>query len=455
MSIAQLEHITRPLQNGGKVVVLNLGAEINPEADAMLQALHSRSTGGIDHHLKVLTRDGPERFMSTYYVGYGHRSIGDCGSCTIFIEGVSMLAAKAIQDWRLYSGQEASTRYIDFASQHFMNPLEITEGQKILERWRKFYIQGLEDMVSVLKERFPVKYGESELRYNKAIKARAFDIVRGFLPAAATTNLAWHTNLRQAADHLALLRHHPLEEVVAIAKAGESAVTEAFPNSFDFDKDRNHTETEEYNHWIMGCEYYFTYPDCPNFCVRRSTVEEQHLALHYRQIMARRPPRTELPHHIAECGDVSFDFLLDFGSFRDIQRHRAVSQRMPLLVPDHGFDEWYLEQLPDKLRNKARILIADQQRATEQLSMSKEVAQYYQPMGYKLPNRVTGDLRALVYLVELRASSVVHPTLSIKAVQMAKALKKMFGQYGLVLHLDPNPGRFNVTRGDHDIVRKE
>ena len=61
--------------------------------------------------------------MSQFYVGYGHKSIGDCGSITIFIEGCSMLAAKAIQDTKLYNGQEASTRYIDFSQQAMINPL--------------------------------------------------------------------------------------------------------------------------------------------------------------------------------------------------------------------------------------------------------------------------------------------------------------------------------------------
>ena len=71
--------------------------------------------------LKILEEKGADDFMSKFYVGYGHKSIGDCGSCTIFIEGVSMLAAKAIQDSKLYNGQEASTRYIDFSNQKMIN----------------------------------------------------------------------------------------------------------------------------------------------------------------------------------------------------------------------------------------------------------------------------------------------------------------------------------------------
>ena len=44
-----------------------------------------------------------------------------------------MLAAKAIQDWPLYSGQEASTRYMDFSNATFANPLNNEAGEQIQE----------------------------------------------------------------------------------------------------------------------------------------------------------------------------------------------------------------------------------------------------------------------------------------------------------------------------------
>ena len=66
--------------------------------------------------------------------------------------------------------------------------------------------------------KYPRQAEENEAVYAKAIKARGFDIMRGFLPAGITTQLSWHTNLRQAWDHLALLRYHPLEEVKTIAE---------------------------------------------------------------------------------------------------------------------------------------------------------------------------------------------------------------------------------------------
>lgn len=450
MSIKQLVHVTRELPGGGFVLVLNTGAEINPEAEAMLQALHSRSIGGIRSHLEVLRERGAEKFMSTYYVGYGHKSIGDCGSCTVFVEGVSMLVAKAIQDWPLYAGQEASTRYIDFANQPFLDPVGTTASKEVLEAMRAFYLRGVDEMIAALKERHPREPEEKESVYDKAIRARAFDIMRGFLPAGATTNVAWHSNLRQVADKLLELRHHPLDEVRAVATAIESAVLEAFPNSFTA---KRYEATEVYNA-AQAKRYYYTCSNPPDFEMTRNNVAYG-LLREYRDEMELRPEKTELPKRMNECGTATFEFLLDFGSFRDVQRHRAVTQRMPLLVMNHGVHPWYLEQLTPSLHEQARVFFRWHTTTVGAFDASKELLQYYIPMGYALPNRLTGALPGLVYLIELRSTRFVHPTLRIRAQQMGKKLLKQFGDFGLILHFDETEDRFDTGRGKHDIVKKD
>ncbi len=90
---------------------------LTPEDMAMLQALYSRDPRSVIVHMEKVQKSGSGNFMGQFYVNYGHKSIGDCGSTTMFIEDVSMLVAKAIQDWALYSGQEASTRYLDMSKQ--------------------------------------------------------------------------------------------------------------------------------------------------------------------------------------------------------------------------------------------------------------------------------------------------------------------------------------------------
>lgn len=453
-TIDQLKHHEVKLESGGKIVVLDSGAVLTAEMTAMLQALHSRSTAGIDGHLEVLAERGPDKFMSTYYVQYGHKSIGDCGVGIVFIEGISMLAAKAIQDSKLYNGQEASTRYIDFAAQPFIDPLDTSGSGSLLEAWRSFYLKAVEEMKQELPNRYPMGEGEKEASYNKAIAARAFDITRGFLPAGASTNLAWTTTLRQYADRIQILRHHPLAEVREIADRLEDAMIHVYPSSFNTEKKR-YEKTEEYTAEVSK-HYYYHDADCPELALVRDGID--HAAIKKAgddKIISLRPPKTELPKWLGAYGEVAFAFTLDFGSFRDIQRHRAVTQRMPLLTADIGFNPWYLDELTPDLRTEAEELIAKLTTATKELTDDLALRQYYLPMGLQISNYFSGDLPAVVYLVEMRASSLVHPTLAVQAANMAKLLEEKYSELGLAIHLSSEPGRFDVKRGEADIVRTD
>jgi len=54
----------------------------------------------------------------------------------------------------------------------------------------------------------------------------------------------------------------------------------------------------------------------------------------------------------------------------------------------------------------------------------------------------------------LRATRFVHPTLRYRAKQMADTLSELFGPDGLTMHLDLELDRFDIKRGEHDIVLK-
>jgi len=444
------KHVVENLSQGGFVLVLNIEAVIDGQAEAMLQALHSRSTGGIRHHLKMLKEKGAENFMEQFYVGYGHKSIGDCGSATVFLEGISMLAAKAVQDWRLYSGQEASTRYVDFSKQKFLDPTNSKEGEEILEDWRKFYLEAQVPVQEHLKKQFVRGEGENQDIYDKAIKARSFDITRSFLPAGASTNIAWRMNFRQFADEFMLLRHHPLAEVRDIAEKTEKALGKLYPSSFGHER---FPKTEEYNKkWMQG-KYYYRNDKADDFSLLYDNVDRGMLS-NYKDVLESRPAKTELPMAIAECGVVAYEFLLDFGSFRDLQRHRSLAQRMPLLVRKHGFSEWCLNSLPEDLKEKAIEFIKLQEERIEKLNISKEDKQYFTAMGYRIPCRFSGDIKALTYLAELRSTRFVHPTLVAQMLKMVKSFRELFEKDGLVLHLDDEPNRFDIKRGEQDIMEK-
>lgn len=442
------------LSGGGEIIVLDTGAVINAEAEAMLQALHSRSIGGIRSHLEVLAEKGAENFMRNFYVGYGHKSIGDCGTTTIFIEGVSMLAAKAIQDNPLYSGQESSTRYIDFSKQRFIDPTNSKEGKDLLEKQRQFYLGAQEPTRNLLKNQYPLEEGENDSAYEKAIRARAFDITRSLLPAGASTNLAWHTNLRQAADRVVFLRNHPLEEVREIGEGLEEALRKHHPNSFGHKK---YPKTEEYQNLVAGNYFYHNRNSPGQPSVDFGNIDMEELERN-RELFSNRPvvkledgslKSPELPKYVAQIGTLKAEFQLDFGSFRDIQRHRAINQRMPLLTDEIGFNEWYVENLPKETRNNLQEHLNMINQNTRKLNISPTEAQYFLPMGYNTSNQFNGDLPATIYMVELRDSRFVHPTLQRVAHSIGEQIRD---RLGIPLYTDSEPGRFDTKRGEQDIV---
>ncbi|HET8581563.1 MAG TPA: FAD-dependent thymidylate synthase [Candidatus Paceibacterota bacterium] len=448
--LEDLRHIRRRFRLFGlpaQVIVLNTGALVGPDGEAMLQALHSRSIGGFDHHFAEFLKRGAEKFIRSAYIGYGHQSIGDCGSVTVFIEGVSMLAAKAIQDSRLYSGQEASTRYIDFSTQPFM----VTNGDSsLVELLRETYLSVRSALPEHLIRQYAPAPDESDQKFAKNIEKRTFDIARCLLPAGAVTNLAWHSSIRQANDHLAYLRHHPLAEVRMIARKIEDALADAWPSSFPA---KRYPETEAYNRRYMRTLYYYEQPD--DYYPRAFRVTADHvdraLLATYRPAILKRPPHTELPRAIEECGTLQCEFGLDFASFRDIQRHRGVVQRMPLLTTRHGFEPWYLAQMPESMAHGVRCAL---ETVTEAIRYGRlgelppAEQQYHIPMGFVLPNRITGGLHALAYLAERRAQNDVHPTLEFKAHDLANELRKRFG---MPIYTSDEPGRFSRKRADQDI----
>ncbi len=359
-----------------------------------------------------------------------------------------MLVAKAIEDWPLYSGQETSSRYIDMSKQALIDPVGTEASRRILDHWMSFYLESQPVVAQHLQRKYPRRPDEKEAIYERAIKARTFDILRGFLPAGITTKLSWHTNLRQAHDKLILLHHHPLREVREVAQLIHDALRAKYPHSFSHKTD----EAGEAYRQLLGEKYTYYLPqDPPNGLEATTTIQSSQLE-RYAEVLSQRPKKTNLPIFLAELGMITFDFRLDFGSFRDIHRHRNGVCRMPLLTTGLGFHQWYLDELPSALRAEAEMLIESQTKAIWSFAdegESREEGQYYIAMGFDVACRVSYGLPATVYVTELRSGRTVHPTLRRVAHQMDRFLRRQFPT--LALHSDLDPDDWDIRRGQQTI----
>ncbi|NTU77403.1 MAG: hypothetical protein HGA90_06280, partial [Alphaproteobacteria bacterium] len=382
----------------------------HPEDLAMLQALYSRSPASVVTHLDKLKKSGSGKFMEQFYVGYGHSSIGDCGATTCFIEQVSMLVAKAVQDNPLYNGQEASTRYLDFSKQAVVDPYQHPASTAIQKRWMEIYNATLPLLVAGLEAQQPFDPAayKNEKIWQNTLKARAFDIARSLLPIGTTTLLSWTTSLRQARDNLRRLKHHPLPEVREVAQGLFAKLLERYPHSFKGDEMQMEADTprdayakqESLRQHFLDADdavkrFALTSADMKtleagDLVARREAVDLKGLQEQERITLTTRPPQTPLPWRLESYGRYNFLFLLDFGSYRDIQRHRNGVCQIPLIDGRFGLHPWYKSQyaalLPEK---EAEKLIGDIAEQFERLAalggegvpVSKPLSQYLYPMG--------------------------------------------------------------------------
>lgn len=395
-------------------VLFLLPSQDEPTAEdlAMLQALYSRDPQPIDSAVKLLKTSKSGDFMNKFYVGYGHESISELGDVVIAIENVPMPIAKLFQHYQLYRGQECSTRYINFSQQPFVAHTE--EGKKYQEKLRNFYLKALQPTTDELIARFGLDpNNENEV---KGAKAASFDILRGFLPGGAVTNLAWKTDLRYLNNRLQSLRDFIPEypELSTILDKITELSKDAFPNSI---RSKRTVDTDPLE-WPYGSGMTYIEHDVQFIPLKN----------------VNNVPR----------GTIEWSDTIDFASWRDLARHRSVYQTFPVITTDFGFEFWYLKQLPGSLIDEASQLIK------EAYTIKNDV--YAIPMGFKVPFLVSGPLDKFQYIIRLRSGNTVHPTLRIKICDLAETLDRKYGlQFRREKSLDWIVGG---KRGSQDIVKK-
>lgn len=445
-----------PTTNDLKIRIID---DLDPQTTAMLQALYSRSPKGVDEHLNDVAERGASAFMERYYVGYGHQSIGDCGTTTIFFENCSILAAKAIQDWLLYNGQEASTRYMDMTTRPIVTPMNDSVLRAIQYQWMALYNRAIEVLVPALKLQYPIEDGQSQTVYDKAINARAFDIARGFLPAGVTTFVSWHTPLRTAYDHLLELMYHPLQEVKELSRMALAELKQRYPASF------SHEVNDDIHEYTARSQQAFAYSTrelplyLPDDFFAFADDQIQHLGipiseqLPFHNLLTNRPKRSMLHRMFNQFGTIEVRCELDFGSFRDLQRHRSALQSMPLLTPV-TFSKWYIDQLAivPQFQQQAIDKINNIQTQLEEVTamLDPMEVQYGVAMGYIVWCEMKCPLPSAVYIAELRSSQTVHPTLRKVAQRLGQRLQEWIPK--LQLYVDYEEDTWTIRRGKADII---
>jgi len=449
----------------GNILVLN-GEDIgSPETLAMLQAFYSRSPMSIHARLKSLSGDETgikeekiKAALKRYYVDYGHASIADCGDAVVFIEGVSMLAAKVLQDDPLYNGQECSTRYLDFSTQPFLTATGTDEEHEIVEAYRGHYTYYLPLLKAWARENYlpgdvvsakvaPEKVTET---WEKTCDAIAFDIARSLLPCGASTSLAWKGSLRRLRERCTEMSYHPLEEVREVAQQVHDALLARHPNSFKPGFLNPNGAPRDTKHYYNRRIHPLDFGEGPNLIASWMPDVHDDIDIVYEE---KDYLRAESDHSIY----FHVGGNIDFGSARDLLRHRPGLNRVPMVGDPNQpvqFSEWYAKVLRELDPNRFAEIEASMKHVVNKVELSAKNKQYLYPMGTLVAVKLIWNLGQMRYVIPLRTKTSVHPTLR---EWMWKLHAQVIGRYpaaGNVLTIDGLPHYMASDRGNQTIKER-
>lgn len=430
---------------------------------------------------QLLAIQKAQNFYDRILDGYGDDSIGELGGAHIAAENISMLAAKILEDARIGgSPLEKSTRYIYFDQKVKGEYLFYREPILMTSAFRKIYLDTcnllfdtysrlIPPLTAAFEERFPKDPTISGAAYAAATRAKVLDCLRGLLPAGTLTNMGIFGNGRffeqlihkMACNNLVEIHETGKKIYDELAKVIPSFVRRASPTH------RTHQLYAEYYEMLqqelktaansnsniprsvekgpiirllkydaeapvkVAAALLFPYSthslaDLLQHC---STLPEEDLHRILESGASSRESRRHKSPRALEHAEFTFEILADFGVYRDLQRHRMLTQERQLLNCDYGY---YIpdEILGTSLEKEYRDAMDFAKNTYDQIAKElPEEAQYVVPMAFNIRWYFQVNLRTLQWLAELRSSPAGHPNYRFVAQCLAKEVCNVFPQF--------------------------
>lgn len=418
-------------------------------------------------------------FHEKWVVGYGHASVAEHACVHLAVERVSILCAKAIEDLRLASFTEKSTRYVQFSTDSFVTPPELTGELRALHEKAsrelfETYLGLFPKTEAALRARVPRGEKQSEKGYQTAIHAQACDLLRGLLPAGTRTNLGFTANARSLAMLLCKMLASPLAEVREVAGAMHEASKAVSPTLVKYVAKDGHRAAvrddlaarlraeiapapaarPERNHarFVSGdgslqalrqVALALAYEnasavDAPGLSQAVAGADEATLASLVGEALSARGRFDQAPRAF-EAAKLTVELVLDYGAFRDLQRHRMLTQQLLRLGADLG------AEIPAEL--EALGVLGEFRRALDRAEnawkaiakVSPDAAQYVVPLAFRVRTLWTLDLRELVHVIELRSARQGHQSYRRMAHELMALAEERYPWLAAHVRVDRTP----------------
>ncbi len=455
--------------NRRRVYTLN---GLPPEVVAVAFAKCSRSPEPFDVIAEELNEDKSRKFHEKWIVGYGHSSVAEHAVLSIAIENVSVIATKVIEDNRLSSFTEKSTRYQVFDKSRYYKPKSLNNSllkryTDTADRIMDIYLKMQKDIEPFFRKRHPKEDDVPDRLYEIRIKNKVLDVCRYLLPASILTNLGWTVNARELEYAIVKMMSHPLKEIRDIArdikeaalKVTPTLVKYTEPNSYIIEtekalskkaqemlgettcRDSNKNtgdsvalaefDSDAENKLVAALLYRFSSLSYEKIKekIRNMPKKEKEAVV---DEALKRLGKFDRPLRELEHIYYTFDILIDYGAFRDIQRHRMATQTSQLVTARHGYciPGEIIEAGFEKEYREAMESAADCYNAIARESPYD--AQYIVPLGFYKRVLFCWNLRELFHFIKLRSGKTGHISyrrVAQKCYQLIKEKQPLMAKY--------------------------
>jgi thymidylate synthase ThyX len=410
-----------------------------------------------------------EEFYERVLVGYGDDSVAELAGAHIAVERTSTLAAKALEDSRIgISPLEKSTRYVRFDRPgrdgrflyHRGPELAHPDYEPAADVLFETYSALIDPLTQAIRARFPIEEKESERAWKAATRAKALDMLRGLLPAGTLTNLGLFGNGRafeylvtKLAAHelpecrtLATDLHRELELVIpafvkraldekygmpaaermAQVRASVQSIARLSPSPHRGEGGEVHApkvvllEHDPNAEKKVVAAALFPYSDQPWEDLDGDPAKVLDAMLADRANRRQRPPRA------LEHAQYAFEIVANFAAYRDLHRHRMLTQDRQLLGTSLGFDvPAGLAELGMEDRFLAAVDRATKAHAQVERDVGAALAQYIVPIAYRVRWYFRVNLREIYHLCELRTTPQGHPDYRRVAQEMFRLVSEV------------------------------
>ena len=423
---------------------------LTEEQIAVAFAMTSRRPEPFDEIAREVSEEKAADFHERWVLGYGHGSVAEHAVVHLAVENISRLACDGLEDNRLASYTEKSSRYQVMDAGYFHVPSELDAHPSLRDGYiatcrRLFdvYQELIGGCMTHLRGVHRQRGRESDAAYQLRLRRIATDGCRAVLPASTLTNVGVTANARTLEHAISKLMSSELDEERQLGEAVRDQGREITPTLIKYadvveylaqrpavqrklaglldSRDEEQVGRIEVRlvHWDERAEeklaasllYGASGLDYGSIVeqVRLMTSEDRQRIID--DSLSGLGPHDAPPREL-EVVDYTFEFLMDYGAFREFRRHRmqtylpqaltvAHGVRVPSVIEDAGLVGPFMEAAG--AAERAFRDVAD--------AVSPVVAQYVATHAHN--RRVVSklNLRECYHLFKLRTSTMAHESI--------------------------------------------